>query len=45
MVYSFVGDKIADIGLRLDITVCGFEKLEPMQTKPLKFNEMKTETD
>jgi hypothetical protein len=28
MIYSFVGNKIADIGVRLDITVCGYEKLE-----------------
>ena len=27
LVYSYVEDKIADVGLRLNITVCGLEEL------------------
>jgi hypothetical protein len=27
LVYTFVNNKIADVGFRIDITVCGLEKL------------------
>ena len=40
LVYSFVEDKVADNGLRLDITVCGLETLEPNQKNALKFKKM-----
>lgn len=44
-IYSFVDGKIADIGLQLDLTVCGLELLESKQKVPLEYKIVQTSSD
>jgi hypothetical protein len=45
LVYSFVKDKRADVGLELDITVCGNELIIPWTIEPQVYHQTITAND